>query len=235
MGRVFEKRKYKMFARYDKMAKGFTRAGREIAIAVKNGTADPEFNPRLRVAIQNAKALNMPKDRIEAAIKKAAGKDEKGFDEVTYEGYGPHGVPIFVECATDNPTRTVANIRMYFNRNGGTLGTSGSLSFMFTRKGVFKISGAGRNVDDLELELIDHGAEELAHDDEFIYIYTDYTDFNNMQKALEEMKIETISAELQRIPNTYSDLTPEQEEEVMELVEKIEADDDVQNVFHTLR
>lgn len=238
MGRVFEKRKYKMFARYDKMAKGFTRAGREIAIAVKNGTADPEFNPRLRVAIQNAKALNMPKDRIEAAIKKAAGKDEKGYDEVTYEGYGPHGVPIFVECATDNPTRTVANIRMYFNRNGGTLGTSGSLSFMFTRKGVFKITAAGRDIDELELELIDFGLEEIVTDPEegVLYIYTDYTDFSNMQKALEDRKIEAISAELQRIPNTFAEgLTPEQEEEVLELVEKIEADDDVQHVFHNLR
>jgi YebC/PmpR family DNA-binding regulatory protein len=237
MGRGFEKRKYKMFARYDKMAKGFTRAGREIALAVKNGTDDPEFNPRLRVAIQNAKNLNMPKDRIDAAIKKAAGKDERGFEEVTYEGYGPHGIPVFVECATDNPTRTVANIRMYFNRNGGTLGTSGSLSFMFTRKGVFKISAEGRNVDDLELELIDFGLEEIVedHEENVLYIYTDYTDFNTMQKALEERKIDTISAELQRIPNTYADLSPEHEEEVLELIDKIEADDDVLNVFHTLR
>jgi YebC/PmpR family DNA-binding regulatory protein len=237
MGRGFEKRKYKMFARYDKMAKGFTRAGREIALAVKGGTDDPEFNPRLRVAIQNAKNLNMPKDRIEAAIKKAAGKDERGFEEVSYEGYGPHGIPIFVECATDNPTRTVANIRMYFTRNGGTLGTSGSLSFMFTRKGVFKISAAGQNIDDLELELIDFGLEEIVEDQEegVLYIYTDYTDFNNMQKALESRKIEAISAELQRIPNTYADLSPEHEEEVLELIDKIEADDDVLNVFHTLR
>ncbi|UPT67423.1 MAG: YebC/PmpR family DNA-binding transcriptional regulator [Sphingobacteriales bacterium JAD_PAG50586_3] len=237
MGRGFEKRKYKMFARYDKMAKGFTRAGREIALAVKGGTDDPEFNPRLRVAIQNAKNLNMPKDRIEAAIKKAAGKDERGFEEVSYEGYGPHGIPIFVECATDNPTRTVANIRMYFTRNGGTLGTSGSLSFMFTRKGVFKISAEGRVVDDLELELIDFGLEEIVVDEEenVLYIYTDYTDFNIMQKALEERKISTISAELQRIPNTYADLSPEHEEEVLELIDKIEADDDVLNVFHTLR
>lgn len=236
MGRVFEKRKYKMFARYDKMAKGFTRAGREIALAVKNGTADPEFNPRLRIAIQNAKALNMPKDRIEAAIKKAAGKDEKGFEEVTYEGYAPHGVPVFVECATDNPTRTVANIRMYFNRGNGQLGTSGSLSFMFTRKGVFKISAEGRNIDDLELELIDFGAEELMEDEGFILIYTDYTDFGKMQKGLEDMKIEVVSAELQRIPNTFAEgLTEAQEEEVLELIEKIEADDDVQHVFHNLK
>lgn len=237
MGRGFEKRKYKMFARYDKMAKGFTRAGREIALAVKGGTDDPEFNPRLRVAIQNAKNLNMPKDRIEAAIKKAAGKDERGFEEVSYEGYGPHGIPIFVECATDNPTRTVANIRMYFTRNGGTLGTSGSLSFMFTRKGVFKIKAEGQNIEDLELELIDFGLEEIVEDQEegVLYVYTDYTDFNNMQKALEGRKIEAISAELQRIPNTYADLSPEHEEEVLELIDKIEADDDVLNVFHTLR
>lgn len=238
MGRIFEKRKHKMFARYDKMAKGFTRVGREIAIAVKNGSADPEFNPRLRVAIQNAKGINMPKDRIEAAIKKAAGKDEKGFDEVTYEGYGPYGIPIFVECATDNPTRTVANIRMYFNRGNGQLGTSGSLSFMFTRKGVFKISAEGRNVDDLELDLIDFGLEEIVSDPEenVLYIYTDFTDFGQMQKALEERKIEAISSELQRIPNSFAEgLTPEQEEEVLELIEKIEADDDVQHVFHNIK
>lgn len=235
MGRGFEKRKHKMFARYDKMAKGFTRAGREIALAVKNGTADPEFNPRLRVAIQNAKGLNMPKDRIDAAIKKAAGKDEKGFEELTYEGYGPYGVPIFIECASDNPTRTVANIRMYFNRNNGTLGTSGSLSFVFSRKGVFKINAEGKNMEDLELELIDFGLESIEEDEGFIYIYTDFTDFHHMQKALEERKIEAISAELQRVPNTYAELTEEQEEEILELVEKIEADDDVLNVFHNLK
>lgn len=237
MGRVFEKRKYKMFARYDKMAKGFTKAGKEIAMAVKSGGAEPDFNPRLRLAIQNAKGLNMPKDRIDAAIKRASSKEEGDYEEVVYEGYGPYGVPIVVECATDNPTRTVANIRMYFNRGNGALGTSGSLSFMFERKGVFKISGEGLSIDDLELDLIDFGAEDFAIDTEenHIYIYTAYTDFGIMQKALEERNITPISAELQRIPNTYATLTEEQEDEIFKLVDRFEEDDDVQKVFHNIK
>lgn len=235
MGRAFEKRKHKMFARYSKMAKVFTRLGKEIAIAVKSGGSDPDGNPRLRMAMQNAKAVNMPKDRVEAAISRAAHKDEKELEEVIYEGYGPYGIAIVVETATDNPTRTVANIRMYFNRGNGTLGKTGSLDFMFDRKGEFKLAKGNYNVDDLELELIDYGAEELHEDEDGIYMYTAFTDFGKMQKALEEKNIQIISAELTRIPTTTTELTPEQQEEVHKLIEKFEEDDDVQNVFHNMK
>jgi YebC/PmpR family DNA-binding regulatory protein len=235
MGRVFEKRKYKMFARYDKMAKGFTRAGKEIAIAVKLGGADPNGNSRLRVAIQNAKGINMPKDRIDAAIKRASSKDEKGLEEVVYEGKGPFGVGILIECATDNPTRTVANVRMNFNRYGGELGKTGSLDYLFDRKGVFRIKNENISMDELELELIDFGADEIESDEEEIVIYTAFTDFGNMQKALEAKKINIISSELERIPNSTIELTEAQVEEVMILVGKLEEDDDVQTVYHNMK
>lgn len=238
MGRVFEKRKHKMFARFDKMAKGFTKIGREIAIAVRLGGANVDFNPRLRMAVANAKSINMPKDRVDAAIKRAVSKDQSNYEEVIYEGYGPHAVAILVETATDNTTRTVANIRVAFNRNGGNLGKTGSLDFLFSRKGVFKIEKptlGNLSVDDLELELIDFGCEEIAVDDEEIYIYTAFTDFGAMQKALEDKGIAFKSAELQYIPNTYVDLGEEEAKEVLELIEKLEADDDVQNVFHNLK
>lgn len=235
MGRAFEKRKHKMFARYSKMAKVFTRLGKEIAIAVKSGGSDPDGNPRLRMAMQNAKAVNMPKDRVEAAISRAANKDEKVLEEVVYEGYGPYGVAIVVETATDNPTRTVANIRMYFNRGEGTLGKTGSLDFLFERKGEFKLAKGNYNAEELELELIDFGAEELHEDEEGIYLYTAFTDFGKMQKALEEKGIQIISAELTRIPTSTSDLTEAQMEEVHKLIEKFEEDDDVQNVFHNMK
>lgn len=235
MGRIFEKRKYKMFARYDRMAKGFTRVGKEIAIAVKQGGPDPASNPRLRLAIQNAKSINMPKDRVEAAIKRASSKEEKDLEEIVYEGYGPHGVPLVMECATDNPTRTVANIRMYLSRGGGSLGKTGSLDFMFTRKGVFRIAAEGENLEELELELIDHGLEEIQQDEDALVIYTAFEDFGTMQKALEQKGVKMISAELQRIPTTYAELSEEQENEVLELVEKLEADDDVQHVYHNLK
>src|SRR6185436_15589285 len=187
MGRVFEKRKHKMFARYDKMAKAFTKIGKDIAIAVKQGGPDPNGNPRLRAAMQNAKSVNMPKDRIDGAIKRASSKEEAGLEEIVYEGYGPHGIPIVVECATDNPTRTVANIRMYFNRGNGTLGKTGSLDFMFERKGVFRIEKSDKvNPDELELELIDFGLDKMEVDDEEIVIYTAFADFGKMQKALED-------------------------------------------------
>ncbi len=234
MGRAFEFRRARKEKRWDKMAKAFTRYGREIAIAVKQSGGDPATNPRLRMAIQNAKGVNMPKDRIEAAIKRAASKDEKDFQESTYEGYGPHGIAILVECATDNPTRTVANLRMYFSRGGGSLGTSGSLDFMFERKGVFKLPAAGVNMEDLELELIDHGAEDIQMEDEQIVVYTQFADFGAMQKALEEKGIAVTSSELQRIPNTTVELSEEQLEEVLDLVDKIEEDDDVQAVYHNL-
>ena len=235
MGRIFEKRKYKMFARFDRMAKTFTRIGKEVAIAVKQGGPDPNTNPRLRAAIANAKAANMPKDRVDAAIKRASSKDEKELQEIIYEGYGPHGVGMIVECATDNPTRTVANIRMYFTKHGGTLGSSGSVAFLFERKGVFKIAKDGVDSDELELEMIDYGAEDFAVDDEDIYIYTSFGDFVKMQKALEEKKINVKSAELQYIPSTQTDVTEKQEEDVIKLVEAIEEDDDVQNVFHAMK
>jgi YebC/PmpR family DNA-binding regulatory protein len=235
MGRVFEKRKYKMFARYDRMAKGFTRVGKEIAIAVKQNGPDPANNPRLRLAIQNAKSINMPKDRVDAAIKRASSKDEKDLEEIVYEGYGPHGVPLVIECATDNPTRTVANIRMYLSRGGGQLGKTGSLDFMFSRKGVFKIEQEGFNVDDLELELIDHGLEEIQQDENALVIYTRFEDFGTMQKALEQKGAKMISTQLERIPTTYVELSEEQENEVLELVDKLEADDDVQHVYHNLK
>ncbi len=235
MGRVFEKRKYKMFARYDKMAKGFTRAGKEIAIAVKLGGADPNGNSRLRVAIQNAKGINMPKDRIDAAIKRASSKDEKGLEEIVYEGKGPFGIGILIECATDNPTRTVANVRMNFNRNGGELGKTGSLDYLFDRKGVFRIKKENINLEEFEFELIDFGAEEIESDEEEIVIYTAFTDFGAMQKALETKGLNIISSELERIPTSTVELTDEQVAEVMILVEKLEEDDDVQNVYHNMK
>ncbi len=235
MGRVFEKRKYKMFARYDKMAKGFTRMGKEIAIAVKLGGADPNGNARLRVAIQNSKGLNMPKDRIDAAIKRASSKDESNLEEVVYEGKGPFGVAILIECATDNPTRTVANVRMNFNRNGGELGKTGSLDYLFERKGVFRIKNENINIEELELELIDFGAYEIEGDAEEIVVYAAFTDFGAMQKALEAKKLNIISSELERIPTSTIELTDEQVAEVMVLVGKLEEDDDVQTVYHNMK
>ncbi len=235
MGRIFEKRKYKMFARYDRMAKAFTRIGKEIAIAVKQGGPHPDGNPRLRLAIQSAKAANMPKDRIENAIKKASAKDASGYDEVTYEGYAPHGVAVVVETATDNPTRTVANVRMHFNKGNGSLGKTGSLDFLFERKGVFKIAKGDLDTEALELELIDHGLEDLAIDDHDLYIYTSFSDFGKMTRALEEKGIPVLSADKQRIPGTTVQLEESQQEEVIKLVENLEQDDDVQHVYHNLK
>lgn len=235
MGRVFEKRKHKMFARYAKMAKGFTRIGREIAIAVKQGGPNPNDNPRLRMVMQNAKSINMPKERVEAAIKRASSKEEKDYEEVVYEGKGPFGIAVLIECATDNPTRTVANVRMYFNRAEGALGKTGSLDFMFERKGIFKISGEGVNLEELEFDLIDHGAEEVYAVENEIIIETSFTDFGKMQKALEEKNIAVVSAELTRIPTTLTELTAEQQKEVLDMIDKIEEDDDVQAVFHNMK
>jgi YebC/PmpR family DNA-binding regulatory protein len=236
MGRIFEKRKHKMFARYDKMAKAFTRIGKDIAMAVKAGGPEPEYNPRLRQAMANAKGVNMPKDRVDAAIKRAVSKDTSNYEEVVYEGYGPYGVPILVETATDNPTRTVANVRMYFNRGGGQLGNSGSLSFVFDRKGVFRMPVADMpNYEEMELELIDHGLESMELDEADVVIYTAFADFGRLQKALEERNITPTKAALERIPNSFSELTEEQMDEILELVEKIEEDDDVQAVYHNLK
>jgi YebC/PmpR family DNA-binding regulatory protein len=216
------------------MAKAFTRIGKDIAIAVKNGGPSPENNPKLRLAIQNAKGVNMPKDKVEAAIKRASSKEEKDFQEVTYEGYAPHGVPLMVECATDNPTRTVANVRLHFSKNGGSMGNSGSVAFLFERKGVFKFEPAKLNLDDLELDLIDAGAEDIERNDEEIIIYTKFTEFGHMLKFLESKNLEAKSSELQYIPNTTKELSEEQQDEVLKLVEVLEGDDDVQAVYHNL-
>jgi len=234
MGRAFEFRRARKERRWDKMAKTFTKIGREIAIAVKSGGPLPETNPRLRLAVQNAKGANMPKDRVESAIKRASSKEAGEYQEVVYEGYGPHGVAIVVECATDNPTRTVANIRNYFTHSGGSLGTSGSLDFLFERKGVFRIPSDGVDVDALSLELIDAGAEDIQVEDGEIFIYTQFTDFGAMQKALEERSTEATSSELQRIPASTVELTDDQADEIITLIDKIEDDDDVQNVFSNI-
>jgi YebC/PmpR family DNA-binding regulatory protein len=234
MGRAFEFRKERKFKRWAGMAKTFTRIGREIAIAVKAGGANPEYNSRLRVAIQNAKTANMPKSNVESAIKKASGKEAENFQEVIYEGYAAHGVAVLVETATDNPTRTVANVRMYFDRNGGALGNSGSVSFMFNRKGVFKVKTEGHNWEDLELELIDAGLEEIKQEDEEMVLYTDFKDFGTMQKALEDRNIEASSSQLEWIPAQTKKLNEAEVEQVIKLIDKLEEDDDVLNVFHTM-
>lgn len=235
MGRAFEARRTRKEKRWDWMSKTFTRYGREIAIAVKAGGPDPEINTKLRLIIQNAKNANMPKDRIEAAIKRASSKEEGNFEEVVYEGYGPHGVAIVVETATDNPTRTVAMVRMHFNRAGGSLGKTGSLDFIFQRKGVFQLNPQGLNLEELELELIDFGAEEIFEHEEKIVVQTSFTDFGIMQKALEERKIPIIKAELQRIPTSFVEVTDQQAEEVLELVDKLEQEDDVTAVYHNMK
>jgi len=235
MGRIFEKRKHKMFARFARMSKAFNRIGREIEIAVKAGVADPKDNPRLRLAIQNAKSVNMPKDRVEAAIKRASSKDTSGYQEIVYEGYAPHGIAVMVECATDNPTRTVANLRHIFTRAGGTLGTTGSISFMFERKGVFKLpAGSIKSVDDFELEMIDFGLEELVQDENEVYLYTSFQDFGRMHKMLEEKGIEGVTTELQYLPTTTKELSDAQAAEVKDVLDKLEEDDDVLSVFHTM-
>lgn len=236
MGRIFEVRKSAMFARWDKMAKNFTRIGKEIAIAVKNGGPDPDNNPALRRCYINAKACNMPKDRVEAAIKRAMGKDTTNYDEIVYEGYAPHGVAVMVETATDNPTRTVANVRMHFTKGGGTLGTSGSVAFTFNRMGEFKIKNSNLNIEDLELELIDFGLEEIGEDSEGnIIIRTAFNEFGNMSKALEEKGIEVVTAELTRIPANTVDLGEDESQEVLKMIDKLEQDEDVQKVYHNLK
>lgn len=225
-----------MFARWDKMAKNFTRIGKEIAIAVKAGGPDPENNPALRRCYLNARAVNMPKDRVEAAIKRAMGKDTSNYEELTYEGYGPHGVAIMVETATDNPTRTVANVRMHFTKGHGSLGTSGSVAFTFNRLGEFKVKNNNINTDELELDLIDYGLEEIGEDaDGNIIIRVAFNEFGQMSKALEERGMEVISAELTRIPTTTVELSEDQANEVLKLVDNLEQDEDVQKVYHNLK
>ena len=239
MGRIFEVRKATMFARWDRMAKQFTRIGKEIAIAVKAGGPDPNTNPALRRCFQNAKAVNMPKDRVEAAIKRAMGKEMENYEEILYEGYGPHGVAILVETATDNHVRTVANIKSHFNKGGGALGNSGSVAFQFKKMGVFKLKPEGLNTEELEFDLIDHGLEEMGdgtgeNGESILVLRCAFNDFGKMQKALEEKNITPISAEVEWIPTTTVPLNDSQAEEVSKLVEKLEQDDDVQKVFHNM-
>ena len=218
MGRVFEKRKHKMFARYAKMSQSFTKIGKEIAIAIKagGGIGDPSSNSRLRVVIANAKSLNMPKANIDAAIARATSKLDKDFEEIAYEGKGPHGVAVIIETATDNPTRTIANLRSHMNKTGGTMLNSGSLDFIFERKGIFSVNLAGINLDEFELEMIDFGMEEMEEDGEgHLIITVPFTEFGAMQKALEERNIEIVNAQLQRIPTTSVELTEEQQEDLI--------------------
>lgn len=236
MGRAFEYRKARKMKRWGNMARTFTKLGKEISIAVKASGPDPDANPRLRVLMQNAKAANMPKENVERAIKKATSKDEGDYKEIVYEGYGPFGIAIVVETATDNPTRTVANVRSYFNKFGGSLGTSGSLSFLFDHKSVFKIKAKeGVSLEDLELELIDYGVDELEADGEEIVLYGEFESFSNIQKYLEENGFEIESAEFERIPNDMKDVTEEQRASIEKLLEKFEDDEDVQNVFHNMK
>lgn len=236
MGRIFQTRKATMFKRYAKMAKQFTKIGKEIVMAVKQGGPTPDLNPKLRACIANAKAVNMPKANVDAAIKRASEKDTNNYDEIIYEGYGPFGVPVLVECATDNPTRTVANLRLYFNRANGALGTNGSVSFMFERKGLFKLDSAGMDRDEVEMDLIDFGAEELTWDDETneLIVQVAFTDFGLMQNGLEEKKYVVKETIKTFIPTTTKELTEEEEEEFKKMIDKMEDDDDVMSVYHNI-
>ena len=236
MGRAFEYRKARKLKRWGNMARTFTKIGKEISIAVKAGGPDPDANPRLRVLVQNAKAANMPKENVERAIKKASSKDAGDYKEVVYEGYGPFGIAMVIETATDNTTRTVANVRSYFNKAGGSLGTTGSLSFLFDHKCVFHIKPKeGVSLEDLELEMIDYGVDELEADDEEIVLYGEFPENSNIQHHLEEAGYEIISAEFVRILNDVKEVTPEQRASIEKLIERFEEDEDVQNVFHNMK
>jgi YebC/PmpR family DNA-binding regulatory protein len=239
MGRIFETRKATMFARWDKMSKAFARIGKQIAIAVKSGGPSVEDNPSLRRVVQNARAINMPKDKVEAAIKRASGQGAEDFAEILYEGYGPHGVAMIVECATDNPTRTVANIRSAFDKCGGKMGNSGSVAFQFKRMGVFRLKPEGLDADSLELELIDFGLEEMGESvgekgEPQLVIRCAFNEFGHLQKALEDRGIAPLSAESEYIPATPAQLPEDRATEVLALVDRLEQDDDVQKVFHNL-
>jgi len=235
MGRAFEFRKARKFKRWSNMAKTFTKIGREIAIAVKSGGPEPAGNPRLRVLMQNAKAANMPKDNVERAIKKALGKDQADYKEMVYEGYAPHGIAVLVETATDNPTRTVANVRSYFNKAGGSLGTSGSVDYMFEHKCSFKVKmKEGLDVEELELELIESGVQEVFAEDDYIMIYGEFEAFGPIQKYLEENGFEIENAEFERIPQDTRPLNEEQTSDIEKLLARFEEDEDVTNVFHNM-
>lgn len=236
MGRAFEYRKASKMARWDKMAKTFSKIGKDIALAVKAGGPDPDSNPALKRCIQNAKGANMPKDNVERAIKKASGADAENYEEITYEGYGQGGVAFFVECTTNNPTRTVANVRAIFNKFDGNLGKNGELAFIFDRKGIFTIELAQIKMDwdDFEMEMIDGGAEDVEKDEEEVMITTAFEDFGSLSHKLDELGIEAKSAELQRIPNNTKGMTEDQFKANMKMLERFEEDDDVQNVFHNM-
>ncbi|SHM67493.1 YebC/PmpR family DNA-binding transcriptional regulator [Chryseobacterium polytrichastri] len=236
MGRAFEYRKASKMARWDKMAKTFSKIGKDIALAVKAGGPDVEANPALRRCIQNAKGANMPKDNVERAIKKASGADAENYEEITYEGYGQGGVAFFVECTTNNTTRTVANVRAVFNKFDGNLGKNGELAFIFDRKGVFSIDIAQIKMDwdDFEMEMIDGGAEDVEKDEEEVMITTAFEDFGSLSHKLDELKIEVKSAELQRIANNTKEVTEEQFKANMKMLDRFEEDDDVQNVYHNM-
>ncbi len=234
MGRIFETRKHRMFARWAKNAKAFTKVGKEIAIAIKLGGPDPAGNPRLRMAVQTARSLNMPKDRVDAAIQRAAGKDESTLLEMQYAGYAPHGIALFISTATDNPTRTVANVRSILTSYGGSLASSGSLDFLFRHLVSFRLKTPAGSIDDLELELIDHGLEELERDEEELQILCKFSEFGTMQRTLEERKLEITSAGSVWIPNSTIELNEAQEKSVHEVIEALEEDDDVQHIFHNI-
>lgn len=239
MGRIFEVRKHTMFARWNRMAKQFARIGKDITIAVKAGGPDPAGNPALRRVIQNARAVNMPKDKVEAAIRRAVGKDATNYTEIIYEGYAPHGVAVLVEAATDNPTRTVGSVRHIFTKYSGNLATAGSVSFQFKKMGVFRLNPEGIVQDDLELDLIDHGLEEMGEStgekgEPQLVIRCAFADFGQLQKALEDRNITPLSAEHEYICLTPTELPEEQANEVLELIDKLEQDEDVQKVYHTL-
>ncbi|MBA4744601.1 YebC/PmpR family DNA-binding transcriptional regulator [Muricauda sp. TY007] len=235
MGRAFEFRKARKMKRWAAMSKAFTRIGKDIVMAVKEGGPDPDANSKLRAVIQNAKSVNMPKDNIERAIKRASDKSQGDYKEVLFEGYAPHGIAILIETATDNNTRTVANIRSYFNKCNGSLGTSGSVEFMFDHTCNFTINGEGIDPEELELEMIDFGAEEVFVDEDGIHIYAPFENFGAIQKELESREIEIVSSGFDRIPQVTKELNEEEMADVEKLLEKIEEDDDVQNVFHSMK
>lgn len=239
MGRIFETRKATMFARWNKMAKAFTRIAKDITIAVKAGGTNPDTNPALRRALQNARAVNMPKDKTDAAIKRASGQDAANYEVVMYEGYAPHGVALLIETATDNIVRTVGNVRAYFNKFGGNLAANGSVSFLFTRMGVFRLNPEGVNADELELDLIDHGLEDAGEGtgekgEKQLILRCAFADFGKLQAAIEAKGLHPISAESEYVPSTTVTLDEEKAKEVLELVDRFEQDDDVQRVFHNL-
>ena len=235
MGRAFEFRKARKLKRWSAMSKTFTRLGKDIVMAVKENGPDPSTNSKLRAVVQNAKAANMPKDNIERAIKRASEKNQENYKEILFEGYAPHGVAVLVETATDNNTRTVANIRSYFNKHEGNLGTSGSVSFMFDHTCNFRINKDGLDSEEIELDFIDFGVEEVFIDDNDILIYAPFEYFGEIQSELEKRKIEIVSSGFDRIPNTFKEVNDEQKTEIEKLLEKIEDDDDVQNVYHSMK